>query len=168
MQNKNVELARIKPHKEYAKYVPTLGVISYQLLDPNILTLHAMHLLLQTAPIIAITAGGNKPYQYISGHRTYTLACLLLGPGTKVPVLSLDSRTIKNHMINQYILADLFLIPAAHTYKHKSSFGLLIEEVIKFEKHIFTSLFSAKTQHQFAAALGCAKNTIFNIQRSKK
>jgi hypothetical protein len=164
----NIELARIKPHKEYAKYVSTLDQIAYQLLDPNILTVHAMHLLLQTSPIIAVTASGNKYYRYISGHRTYTLACLLLGPGTKVPVLSLDRKKIKNYMINQYILADLFLLSAAHTYKHKSSFGLLIEQAIKFEKHIFTSLFSAKTQHQFAAALGCAKNTIFRSLGGKK
>lgn len=156
-----IELARIKPHREYAKYISTLDQISYQLLDPNILTVHAMHLLLETAPIIAVTAGGNKHYRYISGHRTYTLACLLLNPGTKVPVASIDCKKIKKHRINQHIMMDLFILPTTHTYKFKSSFGVILKQAVKFEKHIYTSLFNAKSQHQFAAALGCAKNTIF-------
>ncbi|MGC9423467.1 hypothetical protein [Vibrio sp.] len=164
----NIELARIKPHKEYAKYVSTLDQIAYQLLDPNILTVHAIPLLLQTSPIIAVTAGGNKHYRYISGHRTYTLACLLLNPGTKVPVAIIDRKKIKKHRINQYIMMDLFILPITHTYKFKSNFGVILEQAVKLEKHIFASLFNAKSQHQFAAALGCAKNTIFRPNGSKK
>ena len=152
-----IPLNKIKQHAIYDQYAETMVGIDYNLQDPGLLTPLATRTLIDIMPIVVIKHGTR--YLYISGRRTYVLAVQNLGIDTTVTT-HLATRLTKGQ-ITQYIVADLIFPNLVGGFNRKKYTGKLLQAIKNKSPKTLLAQFGYTTQQQIAAAIGCAKNTIF-------